>query len=1048
MCGICGIVGVESRERGEALVRRMMAAIVHRGPDEEGILIAPPVVAGGRRLSIIDLPGGSQPVWNETETLAIVYNGEIYNFRELRKELESAGHTFRTHSDTEVIVHAYEAWGEKCVERLQRNVCVCDCRDAARAQRTGGARFSRARPDGNQAALLRDCRWGFVFCVGGARALSQRRGGGAAFGGCDCFLPLVWIGERAADVGRGRFFASAGPLLDVQTGDEADSSSCSEALLEWVERARARNSRLGTAAGAVATPAMRVRSLLEKAVASHLIADVPVGVFLSSGLDSTAIAALASRAQRGIHTFTVAFPDVEFSEAEIARRTAERLGTDHSELTLSGEEMLARLDEAVAAFDQPSMDGINTYFVSWAARQAGLKVALSGLGQRRAFRRLHIVSSDVENAGAWRRRLRWMPKPLRQLVAPRAALPSFPGRRPTHLEKRLLHGSIPLRCRILISSRARSLPRRRVARWLREDASSWRATAWGQWLAERGAKRGSMDDFTGVSWLELRSYMVNTLLRDTDAMSMRHSLEVRVPFLDSPLVEYVLVAARIAEAQRRAPKALLIAALGDLLPEEICCAAEAHFYISVGELDARRAAASASRRDLRDWSPALEPLFSGENRAAGLGRFSRRPHDLVAPLEPLRAERMGEAAISAEVRRRAPTRSERCRCFRRLIAQSQLRETTRHLEMIILGINAYHANASAAIVVDGRLLAAVEEERLNRVKYAAGLPARAIQYCLDQAGVKLTEVDHIAIPRDPLGAPRHQTALRDAHAALRARSRARDGALRRHSRGTGGGVRNCARKQFALNFIASSITPRIWPALFSFRHLNVPRCFPPTASAISPAPCGPSAKARDMRILGEITFPHSLGMYYTALTQYLGFWKFGDEYKVMGLAAYGQPEFLEEFRHIVRADGPLSFRLGLEYFTHQPQGAEMTWRDASAHAGARPAFLAISRKTARPGAPGGRAARAASSQSCRQHASCARRSAGSRTGTRSRRKPAQKSLCLAGGVAFNCVANGKIFDQHAVRACLRATGGGRCRAFRRCCVRRESSRSSGGRANS
>ena len=118
MCGICGVIGIESREASEALTRRMMAAIVHRGPDEEGILIAPPVAAGMRRLSIIDLPGGSQPVWNETGTLAVVYNGEIYNFRELREELESAGHKFRTHSDTEIIVHAYEAWGEKCVERL------------------------------------------------------------------------------------------------------------------------------------------------------------------------------------------------------------------------------------------------------------------------------------------------------------------------------------------------------------------------------------------------------------------------------------------------------------------------------------------------------------------------------------------------------------------------------------------------------------------------------------------------------------------------------------------------------------------------------------------------------------------------------------------------------------------------------------------------------------------------------------------------------------------------------------------------------------------
>jgi asparagine synthase (glutamine-hydrolysing) len=107
-----------SRERGEALVRRMMGAMVHRGPDGEGALVAPPVVCGMRRLSIIDLPGGTQPIWNETNTVALVFNGEIYNFRELREALESAGHIFRTNSDTEVIVHAFEIWGEKCVERL------------------------------------------------------------------------------------------------------------------------------------------------------------------------------------------------------------------------------------------------------------------------------------------------------------------------------------------------------------------------------------------------------------------------------------------------------------------------------------------------------------------------------------------------------------------------------------------------------------------------------------------------------------------------------------------------------------------------------------------------------------------------------------------------------------------------------------------------------------------------------------------------------------------------------------------------------------------
>ena len=125
--------------------------------------------------------------------------------------------------------------------------------------------------------------------------------------------------------------------------------------------------------------------MLEESVRQHLIADVPVGVFLSSGIDSTSLAALASREVAGVHTFTVAFPEAEFSEAAIARRTAETFGTTHQELMLSGDDLLARLGEAVGALDQPSMDGINTYFVSWGARQAGLKVALSGLGGDEVF---------------------------------------------------------------------------------------------------------------------------------------------------------------------------------------------------------------------------------------------------------------------------------------------------------------------------------------------------------------------------------------------------------------------------------------------------------------------------------------------------------------------------------------------------------------------------------------------------------------------------------------------------------------------------------------
>src|SRR6266481_9386015 len=329
--------------------------------------------------------------------------------------------------------------------------------------------------------------------------------------------------------------------------------------------------------------------------------------------------------------------------------------------------------------------------------------------------------------------------------------------------------------------------------------------------------------------------------------------------------------------------------------------------------------------------------------------------------------------------------------------------------MIILGINAYHANASAAIVADGSLLAAVEEERLNRVKYAAGLPALSIQYCLDQAGVKLTEVDHIAIPRDPRArlATKLRFAMRMPRFAFeRARVMARFAGIREDLASAFEIAPESIRAQFHriehhTAHLASAyfVSPYDRAAVLSADGLGD---FASSMWAVGEGP--------HMRILGEITFPHSLGMYYTALTQYLGFWKFGDEYKVMGLAAYGQPEFLEEFRRIVRTDGPLSFRLGLEYFTHQVQGADMTWREADRTPVQGRLFSKFLEERLGP------ARRADQPLEKRHHNLAASMQAAleeilvahwnalvEMTG--------EKSLCLAGGVAFNCLANGKIFDR-------------------------------------
>ena len=329
--------------------------------------------------------------------------------------------------------------------------------------------------------------------------------------------------------------------------------------------------------------------------------------------------------------------------------------------------------------------------------------------------------------------------------------------------------------------------------------------------------------------------------------------------------------------------------------------------------------------------------------------------------------------------------------------------------MIILGINAYHANASAAIVADGRLLAAVEEERLNRVKYAAGLPARAIQYCLDQAGVKLSEVDHIAIPRDPRArwATKLRYAIRMPRFAIdRARVMARFAGIRDGLASAFEIAPESIRGQFhriehhtAHMASAYFVSPFERAAVLSADGLG------DFASAMWAIGEGPR-----MRPLGEITFPHSLGMYYTALTQYLGFWKFGEEYKVMGLAAYGKPEFLEEFRNIVRADAPLSFRLGLKYFQHQSQGPDMTWREADRTPVIGRLFSTYLEKRLGPARKAEEPLEqrhyniAASMQAALEEVLIAHWNAlAERIG--------EKSLCLAGGVAFNCVANARIFDR-------------------------------------
>jgi asparagine synthase (glutamine-hydrolysing) len=582
MCGICGVIGIERTEPAETITRRMMKALRHRGPDEDGLLVAPSVALGMRRLSIIDLPGGHQPVFNEANNVAVVFNGEIYNYKQLRGTLEGRGHAFRTHSDTEVIVHAYEEWGEECVREL-RGMFAFAIWDARACGTTGdAARHARvfiARDRlGIKPLYYSHANGAFLF-ASEVRALlsSGSIAPRVAADSLEAYLLFGSVAEPSTLV-EGVFSLPPGHSIALQANAPPAELrpkrywDFSAAALQ-TDSPRPKNFK---------DAAKQLRSLLEETVRDHLIADVPLGVFLSSGLDSTALVALASRCRSDLRTFTVVFPEQNFSESKISRETAKHFNTNHQEVLLDPDQVLAQLDDAVNALDQPTMDGLNTYFVSRAAHLAGLKVALSGLGGDEIFGG-YCTFTSVPRAAFAAGLAQWVPGPLRRLTATLAVKMAagdavrkaaaawrspedFPH---AYYFTRLMF--TPSRVHRLLAPYFESIEGRGNGN---EPAAPWR-----QRMRETTRQASHLDSFNSVSCFELQSYMVNTLLRDTDSVSMANSLEVRVPLLDHRLVEFV---ARLPKKDKYidgVPKALLVEALSDVLPDDVVGQAKRTFTL-------------------------------------------------------------------------------------------------------------------------------------------------------------------------------------------------------------------------------------------------------------------------------------------------------------------------------------------------------------------------------------------------------------------------------------------------------------------------------------
>jgi asparagine synthase (glutamine-hydrolysing) len=610
VCGICGAAFANRTSNVEARVRAMSQALRHRGPDEEGFLAnderAPGLALGMRRLSIIDLSGGHQPVWNEAKDVAVVFNGEIYNYRELRARLTSLGHRFNTKSDTEILVHAWEEWGEDCLAEL-RGMFALALLDFRKRYATAPLLFLARDPLGIKPLYYTQTPDGFAFASevrallageAAAKRLSQ-----------DALTSYLLFGSVSEPVTmlEGVFSLPPGHrmLLYVPERRRAPRPR------PWWDPLRSPAARDPKKPRDLPSAAKRLRPLLEDAIRAHLIADVPVGLFLSSGLDSGAIAVLAARAQPEICSFTLSFPGTPYDEGPLARVVAGHCKTRHREIPLDGGTILDRLDDALASLDQPTMDGINTYFASWAAREVGLKVALSGLGGDELFAGYQTFANTPKLERlvhmAW-----FAPAPLRRAIAP--MLRGLLARRTTSdatrkaLDAWLSPDALPhpyffARTLFPVSALSRLTDPRFRPSTVNADGVTLEPT-WLGWLERAADTARKLDPVAGVSWLEMRSYMASTLLRDTDSVSMAQSLEVRVPLLDTPLVEFI---GSLPDAARQRPgtqKALLLESLAGILPPEILAQRKRTFTLPWQEW-LRGPLRARLERSFADLSPAL-----------------------------------------------------------------------------------------------------------------------------------------------------------------------------------------------------------------------------------------------------------------------------------------------------------------------------------------------------------------------------------------------------------------------------------------------------------
>jgi asparagine synthase (glutamine-hydrolysing) len=567
MCGIAGIVaadGLHADERARVVAMRDVAS--HRGPDDAGLFVDDRAGLGHRRLSIVDIASGHQPLGNEDNTVQIVFNGEIYNHQSVREQLEASGHQYRTRCDTETIVHAYEQWGDACVEHL-RGMFAFAIWDAPRRRlllardRMGvkplywtlvngrllfGSEIKSilasglVRADANEQALPE---------LLGTRYLS---GAETLFKGIHRLMPGHILVFEHGQVTERRYW-------DVPVGqrDEAVAAMSERQVVE------------------------RFRELLEESVRIRLMSDVPLGMFLSGGLDSSAIAAIMARMiDRPLQTFSVAFKQRAFSELDYARQVATAIKADSHEVVIDDEDFFGALPRLIWHEDEPIAhpSSVPLYFVSALARQH-VTVVLTGEGSDELLAGYGKYPRAIANwraGGAYSA----VPASIRGWVAD-AVVPRLPTRLGRYAKRSFL--AMERTPEAMFFDNFAAIGLRRQASLLSRDfaAMATPGQAYGASRAQFDAPNGSSTLLDRLLYADLKTYLVELLMKQ-DQMSMAASIESRVPFLDHKLVEFAARLPARMKLRGFKTKWILREAVKDILPAEILTRPKMGFPVPFG----------------------------------------------------------------------------------------------------------------------------------------------------------------------------------------------------------------------------------------------------------------------------------------------------------------------------------------------------------------------------------------------------------------------------------------------------------------------------------